>query len=110
MAETGAAKQTAPLPVEIKIHKDTVDPRSLTVTPGTLIQFHNESSINRVLHFDTLPAIALFFSPGAKVEFVAGADTPVPCEYYAGEGFARIKDDDGPYQVIVGGGVPGDRR
>ena len=105
MAETGAAKQTVPLPVPITIKKDTVDPISLTVRPNTRIEFHNESSIDRIIQFDGLSPVALFFSPGTKATLLAVADGR--CVYNGGLGTAP---DDGPYQVIVDGNMPGGDR
>jgi hypothetical protein len=102
MTETGAAKQTAPITYPIAIKQNTVVPPILSVPPGAHVEFHNESSIDRTVQFIGLSPIALYFSPGAKATFLAGSVGPV--EYTCGDG--KITND-GPYEVIVGGGISG---
>lgn len=104
MTETGAAKQTAPVTYQIAIKQNTVVPPILSVPPGAYVEFHNESSIDRTIEFIGLPTIALYFSPGAKATFLAGSGGTV--KYTCGDGKGT---NDGPYEVIVGGGISGGR-
>jgi hypothetical protein len=104
MTETGAAKQTAPITYPIAIKQNTVVPPILSAPTGVYVEFHNESSIDRTIQFVGLSPISLYFSPGAKATFLAGSVGTV--RYTCGDGKSR---DDGPYEVIVGGGVGGSR-
>lgn len=100
MTETGAAKQIAPITYPISIRKNSAEPPSLIVPLGALVEFHNESSVDRTIQFIGLPPIALYFSPGAKATFLAGSEGPV--KYTCGDGKGT---NDGPYEVIVGGRI-----